>query len=50
MLQILARQWQRWQRRRSTIKQLRGLDSRILADIGIARDQIEECSREGVCE
>jgi len=50
MLQILARRWQRWQRRRSTIKQLQALDSRILADIGIAGDRIDECSREGACD
>jgi len=50
MLQILAQHWQRWHRRRNTVKQLRALDTRILADIGIARDQIEACSREGACE
>jgi uncharacterized protein YjiS (DUF1127 family) len=49
MLQILAQQWQRWRRRRNTVKQLRALDMRMLADIGIAPDQIEECSREGAC-
>jgi uncharacterized protein YjiS (DUF1127 family) len=50
MLEILARHWTRWKRRRSTERQLRALDTRILADIGIARDQIAECSAPGACD
>ena len=35
----------RWERRRATIRTLSSLDDRMLADIGISRNEIEQLAR-----
>ena len=42
MFEPLTRKLINWQQRQMTIRKLRGLDDRLLADLGIERDAIAQ--------
>lgn len=42
MFEPLTRKFVDWQQRQTTIRKLRALDDRILADLGIERDAITQ--------
>lgn len=41
MFEPMIRKFVDWRRRRLTVRKLRGLDDRLLADLGTQRDEID---------